>query len=97
MYADFVPHGFRSAFRYWAPETNEYSNETVELNLAHTIQNIAEAAYRRQDQLEKRARLMGARGDLVDKKIIHFFINSHLIRFNSIGRYNFAPTFNFFI
>ena len=57
-YADFVPHGFRSTFRDWAAETTEYSNETVELALAHTIQNKAEAAYRRQDQLEKRMALM---------------------------------------
>ena len=57
-YADFVPHGFRSTFRDWAAETTEYSNETVELALAHTIQNKVEAAYRRQDQLEKRVCLM---------------------------------------
>jgi len=57
-YADYVPHGFRSTFRDWAAETTDYSNETVELALAHTIQNKAEAAYRRQDQLEKRAALM---------------------------------------
>ena len=57
-YSDYVPHGFRSTFRDWAAETTDYSNETVEIALAHTIQNKAEAAYRRQDQLEKRARLM---------------------------------------
>lgn len=57
-YSNYVPHGFRSTFRDWAAETTNYSNETVELALAHTIQNKAEAAYRRQDQLEKRAGLM---------------------------------------
>ena len=57
-YADYVPHGFRSTFRDWAAETTNYSNETVELALAHTIKNKAEAAYRRQDQLEKRSALM---------------------------------------
>jgi len=57
-YSDYVPHGFRSTFRDWAAETTDYSNETVELALAHTIKNKAEAAYRRQDQLEKRALLM---------------------------------------
>lgn len=57
-YSNYVPHGFRSTFRDWAAETTDYSNETVELALAHTIQNKAEAAYRRQDQLEKRAQLM---------------------------------------
>ena len=57
-YSDYVPHGFRSTFRDWAAETTDYSNETVELALAHTIKNKAEAAYRRQDQLEKRIALM---------------------------------------
>jgi integrase len=57
-FSGYVPHGFRSTFRDWAAETTEYSNETVELALAHTIKNKAEAAYRRQDQLEKRASLM---------------------------------------
>ncbi|QWE09629.1 tyrosine-type recombinase/integrase [Polynucleobacter ibericus] len=58
-YSGYVPHGFRSTFRDWAAETTDYPNETVELALAHTIKNKAEAAYRRQDQLEKRIRLMG--------------------------------------
>lgn len=58
-YSEYVPHGFRSTFRDWAAETTDYPNETVELALAHTIKNKAEAAYRRQDQLEKRCRLMG--------------------------------------
>jgi integrase len=57
-YSQYVPHGFRSTFRDWAAETTDYPNETVELALAHTIKNKSEAAYRRQDQLEKRARLM---------------------------------------
>ncbi|WP_201721775.1 site-specific integrase [Polynucleobacter sp. MWH-Tro8-2-5-gr] len=68
-YADFVPHGFRSTFRDWAAETTEYSNETVELALAHTIQNKAEAAYRRQDQLEKRASLMADWINFIDNNI----------------------------
>ena len=58
-YSQYVPHGFRSTFRDWAAETTDYPNETVELALAHTIKNKSEAAYRRQDQLEKRAKLMG--------------------------------------
>jgi integrase len=57
-YSKYVPHGFRSTFRDWAAETTDYSNETVELALAHTIKNKSEAAYRRQDQLEKRGELM---------------------------------------
>ena len=57
-YSQYVPHGFRSTFRDWAAETTDYPNETVELALAHTIKNKSEAAYRRQDQLEKRFKLM---------------------------------------
>jgi integrase len=53
-----VPHGFRSSFRDWASETTSFANETLELALAHTIKNKAEAAYRRQDQIEKRMKLM---------------------------------------
>ncbi|WP_216154238.1 site-specific integrase [Polynucleobacter sp. JS-Safj-400b-B2] len=68
-YADFVPHGFRSTFRDWAAETTEYSNETVELALAHTIQNKVEAAYRRQDQLEKRVCLMSDWEGFIEKRM----------------------------
>ena len=58
IYAQYVPHGFRSTFRDWAAETTSFANETLELALAHTIRDKAEAAYRRQDQLEKRVALM---------------------------------------
>lgn len=54
----YTPHGLRSCFRDWASECTQFQNETLELALAHTIRNKVEAAYRRQDQLEKRARLM---------------------------------------
>ena len=54
----YTPHGLRSCFRDWASECTQFQNETLELALAHTIKNKAEAAYRRQDQLEKRAKLM---------------------------------------
>lgn len=57
-YRGYVPHGFRSTFRDWAGETTNFANETLELALAHTIKNQAEAAYRRLDQLEKRSALM---------------------------------------
>jgi integrase len=51
-------HGFRSSFRDWAAETTAYPNELLEIALAHTIGNKAEAAYRRGDMMEKRRRLM---------------------------------------
>jgi integrase len=51
-------HGFRSTFRDWAAERTNHPNHVVEMALAHTIPNAAEAAYRRGNLLEKRARLM---------------------------------------
>ena len=57
--SDITAHGFRSCFRDWAAEeAYQFSNETIELALAHTIKNKAEAAYRRGDQLERRKELM---------------------------------------
>ena len=41
-----------------AAKTTSFTNEILELALAHTTPNKADAAYRRQDQLEKRAKLM---------------------------------------
>lgn len=57
-FSQYTPHGLRSTFRDWASDRTAYSNETIELALAHTIRNKAEAAYRRLDQLEKRTQLM---------------------------------------
>lgn len=53
-----VPHGFRSTFRDWAAERTNYPNELAEMALAHTIENKAEAAYRRGDLLARRAAMM---------------------------------------
>lgn len=66
-YAAYVPHGFRSTFRDWAAETTNFANESLELALAHTIKDKAEAAYRRQDQLEKRAKLMEQWADYLSR------------------------------
>ncbi len=74
-YSEFVPHGFRSTFRDWAAETTDYPNETVELALAHTIKNKAEAAYRRQDQLDKRRMLMEDWSSYL-KSSIHFLASA---------------------
>jgi integrase len=53
-----VPHGFRSTFRDWAAEVTHYPSEMAEIALAHTIANKAEAAYRRDDMLDKRRQMM---------------------------------------
>lgn len=56
-------HGFRSTFRDWAAETTNYPAEVVEMALAHKIDDPTEAAYRRGDLFEKRAKLMQAWAD----------------------------------
>ena len=51
-------HGFRSTFRDWAADQTSYSRDVVEEALAHVLKDKTEAAYRRTDLMEKRARLM---------------------------------------
>lgn len=67
MELDITTHGFRSAFRDWAAETTAYPHEVCEMALAHVIGNKAEAAYRRGDLFEKRARLMADWATYCDK------------------------------
>jgi integrase len=55
---DFVPHGCRSTFMDWAHEQTAYPKVVIDLALAHKIPDKVEAAYRRGDLIEKRARLM---------------------------------------
>ncbi|QWF71606.1 hypothetical protein KEF85_03760 [Methylomonas paludis] len=55
---DLTVQGFQSTFRDWAAETTAYSNEVIEMALAHTIKNMPEAVYHRGDLLEKRSQLM---------------------------------------
>jgi integrase len=63
---DLTIHGFRSTFRDWAAETTEFPNELVEMALAHTIRNKAEAAYWRGSLLERRRALMEAWAAFID-------------------------------
>jgi len=54
-------HGFRSSFRDWASErcrSIPNVGEVAEMALAHVVDDKVEAAYRRGDLLEKRARLL---------------------------------------
>lgn len=51
-------HGLRSSYRDWAGDMTKHPRDIVELALAHTIKDKAEAAYRRLDALEKRRALM---------------------------------------
>jgi integrase len=56
--ADLTTHGFRSTFKDWVSETTNHAFEVSEMALAHTIDNEAEAAYRRGDLFTKRIALM---------------------------------------
>jgi len=53
-YNGITVHGLRSTFRNWASEQTSTSHETSEHALAHRINDKAEAAYRRGNQLEER-------------------------------------------
>jgi integrase len=55
---NYVPHGFRSAFRDWSGEVSSYPRDVAEMALAHTIENKVEAAYRRGDLFDKRRAMM---------------------------------------
>jgi len=55
---DITVHGFRSTFRDWSAESTNYPSNVAEMALAHALRDKTEAAYRRGDLLEKRARLM---------------------------------------
>ena len=56
----YTVHGFRSSFSDWAHETTAFPNHVIEMALAHTIRNKAEAAYRRGALMDKRRELMDA-------------------------------------
>ncbi len=51
-------HGLRSMFRDWAGNETPHDRETAEAALAHRIGNAVEQAYRREDALDKRRKLM---------------------------------------
>lgn len=59
-------HGFRSTFRDWAGDRTHFDREVIEAALAHRIGNRTEQAYRREDALDKRRRLMVAWAGFLD-------------------------------
>ena len=63
----YTAHGFRSSFSDWAGETTAFPRELVESSLAHMIGNAVERSYRRGDFLAKRARLMQAWADFLER------------------------------
>ncbi len=54
----FDAHGFRSTFRDWCADCTTYRGDIAEAALAHVLKDKTEAAYKRTDLFEKRARLM---------------------------------------
>ncbi|WP_111746372.1 tyrosine-type recombinase/integrase [Salinisphaera orenii] len=51
-------HGFRATFRDWAGDMTAHPREIIEAAMAHRLKDKAEAAYRRNDAMARRARLM---------------------------------------
>ncbi|WP_170343491.1 tyrosine-type recombinase/integrase [Ruegeria arenilitoris] len=63
----YVPHGFRSAFKDWAANDTEFPRELAEEALAHQLNDV-ERAYRREQAVERRRGLMLAWQDFIDGK-----------------------------
>lgn len=61
--------GFRSSFRDWAGEQTNFPREIAESALARVVGDATERAYRRQDALEKRRRLMDPWARFADRKV----------------------------
>lgn len=55
-------HGMRSTFREWVSANTKFPRELAELAVAHRVKGDAEAAYWRDDALEKRRPMMEAWG-----------------------------------
>jgi integrase len=53
-------HGFRSSFRDWAGNATNFPRELAEAALAHAIGDDTERAYRRDDAVARRRKLMDA-------------------------------------
>lgn len=53
-------HGFRSSFRDWAGNATNFPRELAEAALAHAIGDETERAYRRDDAVARRRKLMDA-------------------------------------
>lgn len=56
-------HGFRSSFRDWCAESQNFPREVAEHALAHSLPDKVEAAYQRSTLIEKRVRMMQAWAD----------------------------------
>ena len=61
--SEFTIHGFRTSFRTWGQEQTSFSDEALELSLAHSKGDSVRAAYARSDLLDIRREIMCAWGD----------------------------------
>jgi integrase len=76
---DVHTHGFRTSFKTWTQEKTNYPREVAEKQLAHSLNDKAEAAYARSELMEKRNLLLESWGLFVgvsDNKIIPLKGNS---------------------
>jgi integrase len=62
-------HGMRSTFRDWCAESTSYPREVAEAALAHSNRDKVEAAYRRSDLFDQRARLMTQWGEFCTRRV----------------------------
>jgi len=68
---DLTVHGFRSTFRDWCAEQTNFPRELAEGSLAHVLRDVTEAAYRRGDMIDRRAKLMQAWADYCLPESLH--------------------------
>jgi integrase len=68
LWAEGVPHGFRSTFRVWAAEATNYPAELAELCLMHSVGSTVYRAYQRSSLFEKRRDIMRDWNDTVFKR-----------------------------
>lgn len=61
--SEFTIHGFRTSFRTWGQEQTSFSDEALELSLAHSTGDSVRTAYARSDLLDIRREIMSAWGD----------------------------------
>jgi integrase len=66
---DYTMHGFRAAFSTWAGEATSLSRDVVERCLAHKTGNAVEQAYRRGQEIERRAQVLAAWERFVDEGV----------------------------
>lgn len=74
----YVAHGFRSSFRDWIWEATNFPRELAEAALAHIINNLTEAAYRRGGALDRRRELMTAWQAFLDGEQVALLDAHHL-------------------